>query len=467
MPSRSPGRLPNGFMIRLRADLIRADDATFVGGSPLRAVRLSGRALRLLAGDRLTVNGRASATLARRLLDGNLADPQLDGINVAGTDVTVVVPVRDRPEQLDRCLRSLSPLAVVVVDDASRDPRAVAAVARRHGARLVALGRNVGPAGARNAGLATVDTPLVGFVDSDVVVGSSTLLALARHFGDPSVALVGPRVVGKATGAHPAWFERYDAAAGSLDLGGTGGQVRPGAAVGWLPSACLVGRVKLLDGGFDPSLRVGEDVDLVWRLVEAESIVRYDPGLVAHHEIRGTPGAWLARKFVYGTGGADLARRHGGKCAPAALPVLSAVGAAALLQRRWWSLPVAVATVAVSAGSLRSRLRVSSSRGVLAARLSARGLGWAVRQECALLLRHWWPVSAVGAVLSPAIRRALATALIVDMAVFSFERAGVDPITALVARRLDDLAYGAGLWWGALRGCSVRCLLPRITSSKR
>ena len=30
-----------------------------------------------------------------------------------------------------------------------------------------------------------------------------------------------------------------------------------------------------------------------------------------------------------------------------------------------------------------------------------------------------------------------------------------------LARRLDDIAYGAGLWAGALRGRSVTCLLPR------
>jgi mycofactocin glycosyltransferase len=28
------------------------------------------------------------------------------------------------------------------------------------------------------------------------------------------------------------------------------------------------------------------------------------------------------------------------------------------------------------------------------------------------------------------------------------------------ARRLEDLAYGAGLWWGALRARDPRALLP-------
>ena len=55
----------------------------------------------------------------------------------------------------------LSPLT------ASLEPHAVAQVAARHGAEVVPLAVNVGPAGARNAGLAAVRTPYVAFVDSD------------------------------------------------------------------------------------------------------------------------------------------------------------------------------------------------------------------------------------------------------------------------------------------------------------
>jgi mycofactocin glycosyltransferase len=37
--------------------------------------------------------------------------------------------------------------------------------------------------------------------------------------------------------------------------------------------------------------------------------------------------------------------------------------------------------------------------------------------------------------------------------------------TTLIGRRLDDLVYGAGLWLGALRSRSVRCLTPRLVRS--
>jgi hypothetical protein len=98
------------------------------------------------------------------------------------------------------------------------------------------------------------------------------------------VSLVGPRVAGITGSQDPRWFEEYDAAASSLTLGITPGIVRPGAAVAWLPSACLVGRTDAITPGFDAILRIGEDVDLVWRLVDAGQRVRYDPTGEAHHD---------------------------------------------------------------------------------------------------------------------------------------------------------------------------------------
>jgi hypothetical protein len=52
---------------------------------------------------------------------------------------------------------------------------------------------------------------------------------------------------------------------------------------------------------------------------------------------------------------------------------------------------------------------------------------------------------------------------VVDLAVaLAVERPGIDPVTGWVGRRLDDLAYGAGLWLGALRARRLRCLAVRL-----
>jgi hypothetical protein len=276
------------------------------------------------------------------------------------------------------------------------------------------------------------------------------------------VALVGPKVTGVVRTARPRWFERYDAAASSLTLGDVPGVVRPGAAVAWLPSACLIARTDALGSGFDRHLRVGEDVDLVWRLVATGHVVRYAPELTAGHDVRSTIRGWLGRKVVYGTGSAALGLRHGDAIAPAVLTPVMALAAAALLLRRRWAIPVAAAAVLWGGRTVAAVLPDTPGRTLVATGLAARGLGWAVRQEAALLLRHWWPATLIAVLVSHRVRRAVLTALVADSIVALAEEAGPDPVPRLLGRRLDDLAYGTGLWLGALRVRNWRCLAPRI-----
>jgi mycofactocin system glycosyltransferase len=458
--------LPRGFRVTLEPDtLLLNDAAVLLGGSPLVAFRLGPSVRHIVRQRGLTITDPQTAVVADRLLATNLALPDLDETPDARPgELTVVIPVRDRPEQLERCLASLGGLACFVVDDDSFHSESVREVAERHGATYLRLHRNVGPAGARNVGLAATCTPYVAFVDSDVQVRAEALLRLARHFADPSVALVGPRVVGHSRASRPRWFDRYETRASSLTLGKRGGVVRPGAAVAWLPSACLVARVEPLGVGFDDRLRVGEDVDLVWRLADGGHRVRYDADVEARHDTRGSVREWLGRKAVYGTGSATLATRHGEYVAPAVLSPAYALAAAAILARRRWAIPLVAWALVRGHRAIRRSLPEDCAAGPIATKVAVRGLGWAIRQQSALLLRHWWPATAVGVLMSANARRALATALFIDVAVVLRELDDLprrDLAAHLAARRLDDLAYGAGLWFGALRARSARALLPR------
>ena len=127
-------------------------------------------------------------------------------------DVTVLIPVRDRTEVLRRALagvaaQTVTPAAVLVVDDASHDP-AVAEVARAGGAEVLRLDVGRGAAGARNAGLAHASTTWVALLDSDdewLPEHLQTLLAHRRGrslVAAPGWRLPGGRVIGHA-GARP------------------------------------------------------------------------------------------------------------------------------------------------------------------------------------------------------------------------------------------------------------------------
>lgn len=445
--------LPDGFVVRLR-DEVESVGATLVAGG--RVMRLAPAAQDVLAGRTVTVASPTSAALAGRLLDLDLADPVI--YRQPAPSVTVVVPVRDNPAGVDRLLAALAPhLRCVVVDDASADPQAVAQVTAARGALLVRLDHNVGPAAARDAGLRHVETVLVAFVDSDVEVSAGALDELARHFADPALAAVAPRVRTRAEGR---WFERYEAACGSLDLGPRPATVRPWTRVSYVPSACLVARVETIGSGFDPTLRSGEDVDLVWRLQDVGHRVRYAADVHAWHDSRATLRGWLGRKAFYGTSAAPLAARHGDRVAPAVMTAPLVVAVAGLLVQRRWSCAVA----AVGAAGFVRDARVgpeSLSARQRAAVVTAAGAS-AVQQTSGLMLRHWWPVSLLLALTSSRYRRVLAVTAVVDgLAAHRSAAPSLDAVRFTAARRLDDLAYGAGVWQGAVRHRSARCLVPR------
>ncbi|RBY76562.1 mycofactocin system glycosyltransferase [Blastococcus sp. TF02-09] len=460
VPAAPADRLPDGFGVRLDPRVrCRDGGSTLLGGSPLRLLRLTPRARTLLAGERLVVRDAATATLAAHLLDAGLAHPDLPPA-AGATDVTVVVPVKDRPVALARLLAALradpatAGLPVVVVDDGSASPvRADGAVVVRHGTAR-------GPAAARNAGLRKVRTPFVAFLDSDCVPRPGWLPVLRAHLADPRLAAVAPRIVGLPGRG---WLHEQEAIAGALDMGARPAPVRQLSAVSYVPSAALLCRRSALGEGFDEALRVAEDVDLVWRLAAAGWRVRLEPAAEVAHDNPTRVGEWVRRRAYYGTGAALLAERHGALVSPLVIaPELAAAAALAGAGGRA-GRAAAAGVLATRAVRLARRLARPGERPplALAAVLTARSSGAAARALSRAATRHHWPVSLAAALVSRrARRRLLGLAVVEGLLAWLPHRSRTGPVRLLAARRLDDLAYGAGLWAGAVRAHSARALLP-------
>ncbi len=463
-------RLPDAFGARLSDRTRVCDDGrTLVGGTAGSVLFLAPEATGVVAGLPGRVgDGPLVGRVVRLLLDRGFADPWWPDQAAADADVddvTVVVPVQDRPATLDLLLGSLpSVVPVVVVDDGSGDPDAVAEVADRHGARLVVHRRNLGPAAARNTGLRRVDTAFAAFCDSDVVPEPGWLGTLRRHLDDPALAVVAPRILGSVPRDDDGWLERYEQVRSSLDLGARPAAVRIHGAVSYLPSACLLARVDALGDGFDERMRVGEDVDLVWRLLGAGWGVRYEPAATVRHQHRTHLGEWLRRKAFYGTSAAALAARHRGRGQPDGGDAVDGRG----LRGAARAAPLVAAGRGRRPGRGDRRRRASrlerSDRPVrAAAALTLEGAVAAGWQTGAALTRHYWPVAAVACIGSPRLRRAVLVAAVADgLADHRHTAPRLDPARYVAARRLDDLAYGAGVWWGAARARSPRALLPRL-----
>src|SRR5690606_36241460 len=110
-----------------------------------------------------------------------------------------------------------------------------------------------------------------------------------------------------------------------------------------------------------------------------------------------------------------------------------------------------------------ARLAASGERppAGFAALLVARGVGASGRALARSATRHHWPVALAAAVVSRRARRWVLAAATVDaVAAWWPHRDRVGPVRFALARRLDDLAYGTGLWRGAVAAGSPKALLP-------
>ena len=216
-----------------------------------------------------------------------------------------------RSAEIVRCCHGVAD--VIAVDDGSDPP-----VGRRGRRSRVAPAHQRGTSRRPQRGpRRPVTTPLVAFVDTDVRLEPGWLEPLLGHFADDRVALVAPRVA-SAPGAGP--VARYEQGHSPLDLGPEPGRIAPGTRLSYVPAAAIVVRTEALRaiGGFDRSLRFGEDVDAVWRLVEAGWRCRYEPAVTVHHRPRGSWRGLVAQRVAYGSSAAALARKHPGALAPAA-----------------------------------------------------------------------------------------------------------------------------------------------------
>ena len=450
--------VPAGLRLVADPSLIRRDSGrVLVGGSPFRMMRLSEAGARTVDRwiDGAPVRTGAEATLARRLLDAGSMHPLVSP--AADRDATVVTPARDEP-----ALTTLPTggRPTIVVDDGSRPP-----IGPIDGVRVIRRDVSGGPSVARTAGLALAraeGAEFVAFVDADVTVdpeadptGSDWIDRLLGHFDDPAVAAVAPRVVSVPGDTILA---AYEEAFSPLDLGGAPSLVAPGRRVSYVPTAALIVRVAAVDavGGFDPALRYGEDVDLIWRLASAGHAVRYDPSVVVQHRPRSSWGAWFRQRMSYGSAAAPLASRHGDAIAPSRAPV-ELYGTIATAVVASGALVAGAAAATVTAAQIRVRRALGEHHQPAAVNGA---MAQAFGSTVAAIPRAWAPL-ALAAAAGRRPRRRLAAMVMTAAAVEVLQRRpAVDPFRATTARLVDHLAYGVGVWQGVVHERSLTAVRP-------
>lgn len=229
--------------------------------------------------------------------------------------VSVVVPTRDRPQQLARCLASVR-LALragdelIAVDSASLDPEAVRTCADEYADRVVRVDRP-GVDRARNAGWRTASYDIVLFTDDDVVVDEGWADALARAvMTHPDAGFVTGRIE-KPAGPSATWRDVAVKRDPEPQVFTRRSVVNLGHG------ASMAAPRKALESvrGFDEALgagghfRAAPEVDLFDRLLAAGWAGRYEPAALAYHEQWRDIDQIMALDYRYGVGnGARLAK---------------------------------------------------------------------------------------------------------------------------------------------------------------
>lgn len=450
--SRRPALWPRRDHWQLARHTRWAGGRTLVGGDPFRAVRLTERGAAfvrsLIAGPCGTELGPAERTLMKRLARGNLVTrPTREPGSI---EATLVIPAHAAADDVQRVLDSAPRRPAIVVDDGSPVPLAAQLA---HDAPLTVIRHDepLGPAAARNAGARAATTPWVAFADADLVACAGWIAALGAYADE--VVAIAPRITTEPAGGLAAQFEQ---AVCALDMGSDPGYVSPSGFLSYVPSAALlVRRQDFLDaGGFDEQLRVGEDVDLVWRL--ADQGVYYEPTVVVSHRARRSLAAALGRRAEYGVSSGALADRHPGLMRHGSFPAQTAIP---------WLLWIAGRPMAACATALVG-LAVAP-RGLpaippaAAVSVKARAQLRSAEALSRMLTRPMLPLALALSLLHKGFRRRAAIAIAISVLVQRRSPSGA------IWQLLDDAAYSSGVWRAAVLRRDPQLVLPRLRWSRR
>jgi len=250
---------------------------------------------------------------------------------------SIIVPVYNRPDEVDELLQSLceqtvKDFEVIIVEDGSIKP--CKDVCNKY-AGILSLHyyakENSGPGQSRNYGAERANGEYVIILDSDVVLPSGYLQAIEEELAQqPCEAFGGPDA------AHPDFTPVQKAISYSMTSFFTTGGIRGGKAKldKFYPRSFNMGirrDVYQQLGGFT-KMRFGEDIDFSYRIVEAGYQPRLFPEAWVWHKRRTDFRKFFRQVYNSGIARINLEKRHPGTMKLVhLLPTVFTVGVIALI----------------------------------------------------------------------------------------------------------------------------------------
>jgi glycosyltransferase involved in cell wall biosynthesis len=232
---------------------------------------------------------------------------------------SIIVPVYNRPDEVDELLESLSNqthrnFEVIIVEDGS--VRTCKDVCDKY-ADILALHyyakENSGPGQSRNYGAERANGEYIIIVDSDVVLPKGYVEAIDKTLSSTIEEIV---AFGGPDASHPSFTPVQKAISYSMTSFFTTGGIRGGKAKldKFYPRSFNMGirqDVYLQLGGF-AKMRFGEDIDFSYRIVEAGYRPRLFPNAWVWHKRRTDFKKFFRQVYNSGIARINLEKRHPG-----------------------------------------------------------------------------------------------------------------------------------------------------------
>ncbi|MCB9420718.1 MAG: glycosyltransferase [Ardenticatenaceae bacterium] len=223
-------------------------------------------------------------------------------------ELSVVVPTFNRLDRLRQVIRALEAqtyphdlFEVIVISDGSTDgtDEFLQEIETPLNLRPV-FQENQGVAVVRNRGIAEATASIVLFLDDDVVPDPCLLEEHMRiHQERDNVVVIGPMLTPSDFVMWP-WVKWEQAQLTKQYDAMTSGKWDPTARQFYTGNASL----RLTDvraaGGFDPSFRRAEDVELAYRLSDMGLCFFYHPDAIGYHYAERSFSSWITTPYVYG-----------------------------------------------------------------------------------------------------------------------------------------------------------------------
>lgn len=230
---------------------------------------------------------------------------------------SIIVPVFNRPDEVDELLQSLCKQTVkdfevlIIEDGSSKDCKSVTEKYDKKLDVKYFKKPNSGPGQSRNYGAERANGDFLIVLDSDVVLPNDYLMAVEDELlKNPTEAFGGPDT------AHPSFTPVQKAISYSMTSFFTTGGIRGGKAKldKFYPRSFNMGirrDVYLKLGGFS-KMRFGEDIDFSYRIVEAGYKPRLFPEAWVWHKRRTDFRKFFRQVYNSGIARINLEKRHPG-----------------------------------------------------------------------------------------------------------------------------------------------------------